>query len=142
MRHLMWSVITPGSHSIVMPLGQKTPKFYAALDLGKAMQRLERLMEFAVAATCVPLPIEPKVVMAWDPEKPPEERIHKVQEALHGAFKARGVMQDAANGLVFAREPWGSGATLAVQGATVPTGLDDIAAEIKQAMKEDGWPTK
>ena len=142
MRHLVWSVITPGSHSIVMPLGQKTPKFYAALDPGKAMQRLERLMEFAVAATCVPLPIEPKMVMAWDPEKPPEERIRKVQEALHGAFKARGVMQDAANGLVFAREPWGAGTTLAVQGATVPTGLDDIAAEIKQAMKEDGWPTK
>jgi len=43
---------------------------------------------------------------------------------------------------VFAREPWGAGATFAVQGATVPTGLDDIAAEIKQAMKEDGWPTK
>jgi hypothetical protein len=88
------------------------------------------------------LPIEPKVVMAWDPEATPEDRVHAVHKALYGAFRSRGVMQDAANGLVFAQEPWGAGATVAVPGATVPTGLDDIAAEIKQAMKEDGWPTK
>jgi len=142
MRHLMWSAIAPGAHSIVIPIGQKTPRLYPAIPAATAMQRLERLMDFAVAATSVPLPIEPKVVMAWDPDALPEDRAHAVHKALHGAFKSRGVMQDAANGLVFAQQPWGDGPTIAVSGATVPTGLDDIAAEIKQAMKEDGWPTK
>ena len=142
MRHLMWSVIAPGAHSIVMPLGQVTPRLYPAIPAATAMQRLERLMDFAVAATSVPLPIEPKVVMAWDPDASPEDRAHAVHKALHGAFKSRGVMQDAANELVFAQQPWGAGATVEVPGATVPTGLDAIAAEIKQAMKEDGWPTK
>jgi hypothetical protein len=51
-------------------------------------------------------------------------------------------MEDAANELVFAQQSWGAGATIALPGATVHTGLDDIAAEIKQVMKEDGWPTK
>ena len=95
-----------------------------------------------MAATSVPLPIEPKVVMAWDPDAIPDDRAHAVDKALHGAFRSRGVMDDAANGLVFAQQSWSTGETVAVQGATVPTGLDDIAAEIKQAMKEDGWLAK
>ena len=142
MRHLMWSVLEPGSHSIVMPLGQSKPKCHAAIDRLNAMQRLERLMDFAMAATSVPLPIEPKVVMAWDAEATPDDRARAVDKALHGAFRSRGVMDDAANGLVFAQRPWGTGEAVDVNGASVPTGLDDIAAEIKQAMKEDGWLAK
>lgn len=139
MRHLMWSVLEPGSHSIVMPLGQKTPRCHAAIDPAKARARLERMLDFAMAATCVPLPIEPKVVMAWDPGSTPDDRAHAVDKVLHGAYRSRGVMEDAANGLVFAQQSWGTGATMEVQGASVPTGLDEIAAEIQQAMQEDAW---
>lgn len=139
MRHLMWSVVAPGCPSMSIAVGNVEAKWHSAVDVEKAVPRLERLLDFATVASSMPLPIEPKVVTACDPQRTPERRAAALHEALHGGFQKRGVMDDAANALVFAREPWGPGGMVRVGSATVPTGLDDIAAELHQAMKEDGW---
>ena len=139
-RHLLWSVIEPGSHSVLMPLGRRTPRLHATVEPGRATARLERLTDFAIAAGCVPLPIDPKVIMACDPDA--SDRDRRVRNAVLGAYGSRGVMHDAASALVFADERWGPGRQVRVGAATVPTGLDDLAAELRAAMKEDGWLTK
>jgi exonuclease V gamma subunit len=140
-RHIMWSLALPGSHSIEVPLGNKTAQPRAAVDVGKAAQRLERLLDYAIAATSVPLPIDPKVVTAWGAGADEADRLAKVRAATHGDRFVRGIMQDAASALVFSEQPWSDGPTLQVEGAAapVPTGLDALAAEIGDAMEEDGW---
>jgi hypothetical protein len=142
MRHLMWSLISPGSHSITAPIGRKNAKVHGPVDPVAARRRLERMLDLAGAATCVPLPIDPKLLMASDPQATPEERMEKVLLVLHGRpgkDAPPGLLQDPANALVFAGERWGPGGRVNVGSASVPTGLDDLAAEIRQAMKEDGW---
>lgn len=142
MRHLMWSLIAPGSHSITAPIGRRTAEVHQPLDPAAARRRLERLLDLAGAASCVPLPIDPKLLMACDPRDSSEERRRKLLLVLHGRpgrDAPPGLLRDSANALVFAGERWGPGGRVTVGSASVPTGLDDLAAEIRNAMKEDGW---
>ena len=137
-RHLMWSVIDPESHSIEMPLGNLNARLHAAIDPARAIPRLERLLDLATAATCVPLPIEPKVVQAWDPD--PLKSARAIRQKLdRGRNGVPGLMDKAEVALVFAQQLWGPGDAVQIGAALVPTGLDALAAEIRGAMQEDGW---
>jgi exodeoxyribonuclease V gamma subunit len=139
-RHLMWSAADPAGHSIEMPIGNATAHVHAAIDPARAIRRLEWLLDLATAATCVPLPIEPKVVEAWDPD--PIRRALAIRKQLETGFDGLpGVMDQAEAALVFAQERWGPGDSVQIGSARVPTGLDELAAEIQRAMQQDGWAT-
>jgi hypothetical protein len=139
-RHLMWSAADPAGHSIEMPIGNATAHVHAAIDPARAIRRLEWLLDLATAATCVPLPIEPKVVEAWDPD--PIRRALAIRKQLETGFDGLpGVMDQAEVALVFAQERWGPGDAVQIGTARVPTGLDELAAEIQGAMQQDGWAT-
>jgi exodeoxyribonuclease V gamma subunit len=140
MRHLMWSVIAPACHSVVMPLGNKTAELHLAVDPAKAVARLERLLDWATAATSAPMPTQPKVIVAWQAGKDDSDRAARIGKALQGdRWGGRGVMEDPANALVFAQQAWGAGGSVQVGGNDVSTALDEIAAELDAAMREDGW---
>ena len=141
MRHLLWSRIRPEGCSIEIPIGNKTVKIHEAVDPARALVRLERLMDFAIAATSVPMPLEPRAVSAWAAGTDETDRARRVHAALHGDRFVRGVLREPSAALVFGQESWGSGPSLVVAGASapVPIGFDEIAAELATAMQEDGW---
>ena len=138
--HLMWSAAVPdGSLVLVSDAMKATIK--QPFDAAHALRRLERLHDIATAGAAHPLPIHPDVLAKWNPDK--QARATSVASALRSDFKGTtGLLQEAGNALAHRDETWDDEGPLVQvhpDRAPVHMSLDALAAEIVQAMTEDGW---
>lgn len=138
--HLMWSAAVPGGPFLLVT-GTGSASLRSPIDPAVALGRLVRLHDIATAGSSHPLPIDPEVIGKWKPD--PDARAQSVETVLHGGFQGRpGLMQEPVTALAHRDETWdGQGPTVRVHPDRkhVRVSLDALAAEIVDAMVQDGW---
>ena len=138
--HLMWSVAAPDG-ALVLVTEAKKASLRPALDAAHALARLSRLHDIATAGSAHPLPIHPDVLEKWKPDS--DARAAAIAPALRSDRRqSPGLLQQSGTALAHHDETWNEqGPEVRVHPDRPPVhvSLDALAAEIVQAMTEDGW---
>ncbi|MFM7806966.1 MAG: hypothetical protein ACKPEA_03435, partial [Planctomycetota bacterium] len=137
---LVGNAVVPGGPFLLVN-GTGSASLRDAIDPALALRRLVRLHDIATAGSSHPLPIDPDVIGKWKPD--PEDRAQSVQKVLHSGFDDRpGLMQQPVAALAHRDETWddrGPAVQVHPDRAPVHVSLDALAAEIVDAMVQDGW---